>query len=360
MKVLVLPVNIASDISNKVRSLRSIGIDARGFTTSSSPIQSADGITAFSLNKGGRISRRIRRIMSAPAMLEMIGWADILHWVADANIFASGANKRSLLRADKPGVVQWTGSDIRVPEIDSELNPFYQRALNQGYEYAFESRAHSQATQMLFSELGFYPLEFIGMGHYIDNALFPKRFRTWQSVVLSDFEPRFPDAENRRPLIVHSPSAPVAKGTEYVLAAIEKLKAEADLDFVLVENTQREQALEIIRRCDIFIDQLILGAHGYAAVEAMAFGKPAVCYIHPEIGKDYPDGLPLINANPDNLIEILRPLLKDATSRNEVGRNSRAYVEKYHDDKKIAHDLADIYGEVIGLHNSRQSRAALI
>ncbi|MEQ1920987.1 MAG: glycosyltransferase [Pyrinomonadaceae bacterium] len=332
-----------------MRSLRSIGIDARGFTTAPSEIQSSDEITVFPFNKGGRLIKGLRQVFAYGAIRKMIEWADILHWVSDANIFASGRYKNILSQSDKPGVVQWIGSDIRIPEIDRKLNPYYQNAADEGYEYRFESLARSKTTLRFFSDLGFYPLEFIGMGHYIDHDLFPKRFRTWQSVVVADFEPSFPSKENKRPIIVHSPSAPVAKGTRHVLATIENLKEKYDLDFVLVENTQRDKALDIMRGCDIYVDQLILGAHGYAAVEAMAFGKPVVCYINSEIGKDYPDDLPLINANPDDIEKKLELLIRDATFRHETGKKSREYVEKYHDDKKIAHDLVDIYKEVIDL-----------
>ncbi len=350
MKVLVLPVNIASDISHKVRSLRSIGIDARGFTIAPTPIQSDEEITVFPLNQGLWLTRRVRQILAYRSIRKMIDWADILHWVSDPNVFSSGSYKNILVEARKPGVIQWIGSDIRIPEIDSGLNRYYQNAVDEGYEYDFESLANSNSTQRFFAEFGFYPLEFIGMGHYIDQTLFPKRFRAWQSIVLADFEADFPSKENKRPVIVHSPSAPVAKGTRHVIAAIERLKVKYDLDFVLVENTQRDKALDIMRGCDIYIDQLILGAHGYAAVEAMAFGKPVVCYINSEIGKDYPDDLPLINADPDNLDEKLEPLLQSAALRHEIGTKGREYVEKYHDDKKIAHDLVDIYKEVIDLH----------
>ena len=155
---------------------------------------------------------------------------------------------------------------------------------------------------------------------------------------------------------MHAPSAPVAKGTEHVIRAVEELKKHHDFDFTLIENTERYSALQLVHNCDVFVDQLILGAHGYAAVEAMAFGKPVVCYINPEIGKDYPDDLPVVNANPDNVAEQLEVLIRDAQLRHEIGKRSRSYVEKYHDDKKIAADLVSVYEEVIELHSKRSPK----
>ncbi|HSK72878.1 MAG TPA: glycosyltransferase, partial [Pyrinomonadaceae bacterium] len=164
---------------------------------------------------------------------------------------------------------------------------------------------------------------------------------------------QFPDPLNKKPVVVHSPSAPVAKGTKFILQAIESLKAKYDFEFVLVENMAREKALETMRGCDIFVDQLIIGSHGYAAVEAMAFGKPVVCYINPVTGKNYLPELPIFNANPENITEKLEILLKDGALRNELGKKGRNYVEKYHDDKKLAENLAKTYREVIRLHRKK-------
>ncbi len=111
-----------------------------------------------------------------------------------------------------------------------------------------------------------------------------------------------------------------------------------------------------MKQCDVYIDQLIIGGHGYAALEAMAFGKPVVGYINPVLGKDYPSDLPIFNANPDNIAERLEVLIKDAALRNELGKKGRAYAEKYHDGEKIARELVKIYEEVIRLHRQKRNR----
>ena len=356
MKVLLLPVNIASDISHKVRALREIGVDARGFSIAASRIQSGDDVRVFSNDGANPISRGIRRRVFLAQMWKMIAWADDLHWVADANLFARGWNASFLRWIDKPGVVQWMGSEIRVPEQDFDVNPYYREAFREDYEYQSESLQTSLSHQQFFANLGYSALEFIGMERYINPELFPKRFRTWQHVFLPDYLPNYPDPTKARPLVVHSPSAPVAKGTKHVLRAVEQLKGKCRFDFVLIENTPRPEALKIVGDCDIYIDQLILGSHGYAAVEAMAFGKPVVCYINPEIGKNYPEDLPIVNANPDNITEQLEVLIRDAELRHEIGRRSRAYAEKYHDDKKIAAELLSVYEEVIALHKNRREK----
>jgi glycosyltransferase involved in cell wall biosynthesis len=255
---------------------------------------------------------------------------------------------------DKPRVVQWYGSEIRDPELECRINPFYAEALGNEYEYGHESSEFSHSTQEKFARLGFYPVEFPEMTHYVKSDLFPFRFATRQMVNLEDHLVSLPNSSKKRPVVVHSPSAPVAKGTKFVLEAVESLKRTFDFEFVLVEKMAREEALEIMRGCDIFVDQLILGSHGYAAVEAMAFGKPVVCHINPQTLKAYPKDLPIVNANPKNIAGVLGALLKDGALRLEVGRRGRKYVEKYHDGRKVTADLIETYNTVIRIHKDRQ------
>ena len=352
MKVLLLPVNLASDISHKVRALRRIGVDARGFSLAPSKIQTGENITTFSLSSGKRLPDRVRKFVAYQEIWRMIAWADVLHWVGEPVMFEQSIHRAYLKWIDKPGIVQFMGSDIRIPDADFEINPYYRNVFHNGYEYVSESRVRSLKTQHFYAELNYFPLEFIGLERYIDQGLFAKRFRTWQPVDLASHEAIFPVAVATRPVVVHAPSAPKAKGTEHIIGAVEQLKAGYEFDFVLVENMERRDALRQIRDCDIFIDQLILGSHGYAAVEAMAFGKPVIAYINDVIGKDYPHDLPLVNANPDNIAEVLGSLIGDGERRHKLGIASRKYAEKYHDEDKIARDLVDIYAETIRRHRA--------
>jgi glycosyltransferase involved in cell wall biosynthesis len=191
------------------------------------------------------------------------------------------------------------------------------------------------------------------MGHYVHTNLFPIRFQIRQMISLDEHESCPPDPSSGRPLIVHSPTAPVAKGTQFILEAIASLRTTHEFDFVLVQNMSRGAALDVMKRCDIFIDQLVLGAYGYASVEAMAFGKPVICYINPITGTNYPAELPIMNADPNNIREKLAELIDDGNRRNELGHRGRAYVEKHHDGAKVALDLIDIYKTVTKLHADR-------
>jgi glycosyltransferase involved in cell wall biosynthesis len=151
-----------------------------------------------------------------------------------------------------------------------------------------------------------------------------------------------------KPLIVHSPTAVVGKGTKYVIAAVDELKKNHDFEFILIKDMSHETSLGLIKRCDIFIDQLISGGYGMAAMEAMSFGKPVICYMKESVIKeDMPHDVPIVNANPDNIKVVLEELLNNGTLRNRQGKLGRAYIEKYHDIRITIPVLIEVYKNVI-------------
>jgi glycosyltransferase involved in cell wall biosynthesis len=152
-----------------------------------------------------------------------------------------------------------------------------------------------------------------------------------------------------KPLVVHAPSNRSAKGTQQIIDAISRLKAEGiSCELVLVENTSNVEAMGIYKRADLIVDQLLAGWYGGFAVEAMALGKPVVCYIREEDLKFVPprmaEQLPLINARPDSVYSVLKDWLSARKHElSQRGRLSREFVENWHDPELIAHNVASDY-----------------
>lgn len=347
MRVLHLPLNIASQASVTVRALRSLGVEARGVVVSPAIVQSADELEVVAIAARPRGRRLLDALRRLPFILAAIRWADVLHWHYGTTALPWRLDLHWARLLRKPGVVEFWGSDIRIPEVEAADNPYYAR-LGPDYEYGrAESYAGSRRVQRLFARAGMACLiSCHSLRPYLQLDLFPRPYFVRQRIWLPDFTPTPPDEQNRRPVLVHSPSAPVAKGTAAVLAAVEKLKARYDFDFRLIQNMPRHQALQVVKEADLFLDQFVLGGYGLAALEAMAFAKPVVLYVKPSLLAQYPADLPVINATQDNLTEVLAPLLADASLRHELGRRSRAYVERHHDALAIGRQLIGIYEEL--------------
>lgn len=350
MRVLHLPVNIASQISITVRALRDVGVDARGLVLGSTIVQSPTGIQVFSLGSRKKPLQWItRRTAWDYSVLYEIWRSDVIHWHFALPALPRALDLKWARWLGKPGIVEFWGSDIRVPEEDERDNPYYARR-GPDYEYrSVESRALSYTRQECFAKHGVRAcLAIKPFSRYLKPGLFAKVYWSRGRVIMSEFQPRYPAPDNPHPILAHSPTAKVAKGTAAVLAAVETLKSQYDFEFRLIHNVPRAQALEMVQTCDIFLDQFVDGnGYGIAATEAMALGKPVVCYIKPSAVPLWPMDIPVINANQDNLAQMLEPLLQSAQLRYEIGKRSRVYAEEHHDAHKYAQWLVTVYQELI-------------
>ncbi len=174
------------------------------------------------------------------------------------------------------------------------------------------------------------------------------RFLPYANIDPGDWVPR-PVPGNPVPVIVHAPTHRQAKGTHFIVQAVERLRREAiPCEFVLVENMTQEEARKTYERADLLVDQLLVGWYGGVAVECMALQKPVVCYVREEDLTFVPEAmrraLPVVNATPETIYDTLKALLTTRRAElPELGRRGRAYVETWHNPARIAHEVAEDY-----------------
>ena len=86
------------------------------------------------------------------------------------------------------------------------------------------------------------------------------------------------------------------------------------------------------------IDQLLLGWYGALAVEAMAVGRPVLCYVREDEPDDNPFGaeLPIVRTTPENLAEDLSRLIGNRALRASLGAQGRRFASTRHDPREIA------------------------
>lgn len=159
-------------------------------------------------------------------------------------------------------------------------------------------------------------------------------------------EPVYPEPASC-PLIVHAPSHRDIKGTEFVLAAVERLQREGrSLQFRLLENLPHTEVMRLYRQCSIVIDQLRIGTYANLSMEAMALGKPVICYIRDDLRRHFPPELPIVSANPDTIYDVLGELLSRPDSWRSLGEAGRSYVEQTHSYEAVAPQLLSIYDKL--------------
>jgi glycosyltransferase involved in cell wall biosynthesis len=356
MRVLQLPTNIASQVSVNVRALREIGIEARGLVIGNDDIQDPAGIECLKATVSlwrHPIRWTLRMLAARHAVLKAIRWADVVHWHFSWAL-PNAYDVKYAARLGKAGGIEFWGTDIRKKEIACADNPYWAEMCRLHPELIAGEGA-SRARQAVFANHGFACLiPGVELDAYLENDLFPTFYRCGTPLILSEYEPRFPDANNKRPVVVHMPSDKARKGTDAVLRAVDELRRTHDFEFRLIHGVKRSEALAIVQSCDIFLDQFVVGSTGFSSREAMALGKPTMCYIKPSLRPKYPPELPIVIASQDNLSAVLKGLLEDGQCRHEIGRQGRAYVEKHHDSRVVAAQLADIYRELLAKSRKRQ------
>lgn len=158
---------------------------------------------------------------------------------------------------------------------------------------------------------------------------------------------------NEEVCIVHCPNHRGAKGTEFVIEAVEALKKEGlKINFLLLEKVKNDEVLNIlINKADILVEQLIMG-YGLNAIEGMATGTVVVSNLSIEaytrIFRRYGtlNENPIVSATPENVKDVLRELIGNPKLRETLGIAGRQFSEKYHSPKFSKYLFSNIYKKI--------------
>lgn len=241
----------------------------------------------------------------------------------------------------KPMLISWAGGEARIVDMARANNRFFYRHPDKVWDNAVHRRLEkiSKTVRYVATDPEMAPYS---------RLYFEKVFLLRQPIDLAECSFKPPRKDNKSPVLLHIPTHSEAKGTKYILAAVERLKAEGNVfEFkCLAARLAQKQVKEAISTADVYVDELRCGSYGATAVESMALGKPTVTYIREDLLDQYPSDLPLVNANPDTIYDCLKKLIMDAELRHKIGNDSRLYAEKYHSLEVIGPALLDIYREI--------------
>ena len=114
-------------------------------------------------------------------------------------------------------------------------------------------------------------------------------------------------------------------------------------------ETDREGLIKYFNKADVVVDQFDVGSSGGTCREAMSCAKPVMIYINTEYSDlVYPDRPPVLNCNTED--EIYQQLLKasDKEYREQLGRQAREWILKYHHWEKAIDKLIFHYETIVG------------
>lgn len=139
--------------------------------------------------------------------------------------------------------------------------------------------------------------------------------------------------------VAHGEGEPGKAGTRFVEEACGTLGLE-----LFGKSTHRHEWLWSMAAASVVIGKVTrwCGGPGVTNLEAMALGKPTMCFMSTQVAKMLPD-CPVVPVTPESLTTVLRAVMSSADLRAELGEKGRAYVAKYHDPVKIAERCLEVY-----------------
>ena len=307
---------------------RELGVKATGFSQ----------VHSFQYDPAPDIVPPLSRVGYLRAAARAVRAHDLIHFYFGQSFLPHQLDAPWLARLGKRVVIEFLGSDVRMASVETRRNPYYVQA--DGVDDNRAERVLKRWSEVTKGHV-------IVGDHSLDPVLIPHFEHihiVGQRIDMRGLPATPPDPMARRMRVVHSPTHRLIKGTEFVRrATTELIAAGAAIDYVEVHDLSHTQALEVYRSADLIVDQLGLGSHGVFAAEAMGLAKPVVCYLLPEIEAAYPSGLPIINANPETLKDVLAQWVDRPRDRNALGLASRAYAERVHDHRVVAKRLLEVY-----------------
>lgn len=165
----------------------------------------------------------------------------------------------------------------------------------------------------------------------------------------------YPILKLKKLKIVHVPTNPEAKGSLYILQAIERLKIKYEeyFEFITADKLMPHAMLmALYQEADLVIDQVLIGWYGASAVEAMMMGRAVIARINPDdlhfipphMAKDVQESI--IHADPFSIYAVLERCIHDREFLAAKAAAGTEYVRKWHDPKYVAHLTKERYMEI--------------
>lgn len=171
---------------------------------------------------------------------------------------------------------------------------------------------------------------------------------TWLPVVV-DLEAWHSDApllERDRPVVVHVPSQrnPPIKGTQFIDPVLRELHDDGAISYVAPHDLPHHELRQVVRDCDVLVDQLLFGSYGVAAVEAMAAGRVTVGRMIDAVRDRMPEAPELLEATPETLREVILSVRDRRDELRAQASRNLDFVRRWHDGRVSAERLGSWLG----------------
>ncbi|MGJ7441197.1 hypothetical protein [Aquipuribacter sp. MA13-6] len=136
-----------------------------------------------------------------------------------------------------------------------------------------------------------------------------------------------------RPVVVHAASSSRLKGSAVVDDVLGRLHERGVVEYRRLRGVRPEQMATELAAADIVLDQFALGSYGVLACEAMAAGRVVVGHVRPEVHERVGRPVPIREATPDTLEQVLLDVLSEPAGARELAAAGTSFVRELHDGR---------------------------
>ena len=244
-------------------------------------------------------------------------------------------------------VVMPYGSDIQDMSLSNNL--YFKHCQSNDYPSHRKKQALLRQRCNLWTNYG---------DHIISGCEWVDYMHHWDTLMLAHFSidtelwsPKVkPITQREKIKILHAPNHRMIKGSSVFINTIRELIEEGyPFELKLLEKVPNSEIKTAIAEADIIADQLVVGWYAMFAIEAMAMGKPVLCYLRKDLEELYikaglikKDEIPIINCSSLNIKEKLIQLVEEKDSLTLLGKKSREYVLNHHS----LHSVGNIFFKI--------------
>lgn len=351
MKVLHLPTSVGGNSWGLSQGEKSLGLESTVLVKSDTNFKYPADIN-LRVNKLSILRRLLREIYT---FLSVRNRYDVFHFNAGSSLVELNPIGLSLLDLpfypkNKKIVVTYNGCDARQKYPTMDRATYAACHEKECYSGRCNSGKLDKMRRKRIKKFAKYADHIFSVNpdllHFLPEkaSFIPYSIAGWNNIQEVPFK------IDRTIRIVHSPTERAAKGSGYILNALEKLKSKyPQIEVSVIENLPHEKALELYRSAHIVVDQCLVGWYGAFAVETMKMGKPVAVFIREEDLKFIPSEMAtqlkesIIPITPFTIEKALLPYLENPALLKAKSEASLRYVTKWHHPKYVAQIAKDIY-----------------
>lgn len=246
-----------------------------------------------------------------------------------------GGDLAALRQAGISAAVAFHGSEVRSPRLHRQLEP---TSPFRDQDWDLGVRLQRTCDRIMSQLEDFDGPRFVSTPDLLDYVPDAQ----WLPVVVdpAEWRPGPPVLERATPVLLHVPSNPELKGSAVFEPIAQRLAERGVVEYRRVENVAVEDMPELVRDADIVFDQFSLGLYGVQAAQAMATGRVVVSYVGDRIRSRLPVELPIVEATPQTLVDVVERLLDDRDAAREQAARGPEFVARFHDGRLAAQTLA--------------------